>query len=45
MPKIQVNDINIYYEIFGKGEPLFLVAGFAADHTAWRTVPNNTGWI
>lgn len=38
MPKIKVNDIEMYYEIQGKGEPLVLVGGFSADHTMWNTV-------
>lgn len=38
MPKIKVNDINMYYEIHGKGEPLVLVSGFSADHLGWTSV-------
>jgi len=38
MPKIKVNDIELYYEEFGKGEPLILVSGFAADHYPWNIV-------
>ena len=41
MPKIKVNDINMYYEIHGNGEPLVFISGFSADHTAWRTVIND----
>lgn len=35
MPKITVNDISMYYEIHGEGEPLVLIAGFSADMTTW----------
>jgi pimeloyl-ACP methyl ester carboxylesterase len=35
MPKIKVNDISMYYEIHGTGEPLVLIAGFSADNTTW----------
>jgi len=35
MPFVKTNDINLYYEIHGKGEPLVLVSGFALDHLAW----------
>lgn len=35
MPKIQVNDISMYYEIHGQGEPLVLIAGFSVDHLTW----------
>ena len=30
MPKVKVNDINIYYEIKGQGEPIVLILGLAA---------------
>ncbi|BCD92543.1 hypothetical protein fh0823_26820 [Francisella halioticida] len=35
MPKVKVNDINIYYEIRGEGYPLVLISGFGADHITW----------
>ncbi len=35
MPKVQVNDIAMNYEIHGKGFPLLLIAGMGADLTAW----------
>lgn len=38
MPKIHVNDISLYYEIQGKGQPLILIAGFNTDHTIWQDV-------
>ena len=36
MTKKPVNGINLYYETFGQGEPVVFIAGFSADHTAWR---------
>ena len=33
MPIIQVNDIQMYYEIHGEGEPLVLIGGLANDST------------
>jgi 3-oxoadipate enol-lactonase len=33
MPTINVNDINIYYEVHGEGEPLVLIGGLANDIT------------
>ncbi|MFC3908871.1 alpha/beta fold hydrolase [Legionella dresdenensis] len=38
--KIRINDIDIYYEIHGKGNgnPLVLIAGFSCDHTFWTGV-------
>ncbi len=38
MPKIKINDIDMYYEIHGEGEPLILIAGFSVDHTVWLSV-------
>ena len=38
MPKTQINNINIYYEIHGQGEPLIMVAGFSGDHTAFQPI-------
>ena len=35
MPKIQANEIELFYEESGAGEPLLLIAGFACDHTNW----------
>lgn len=40
MPKAKINDINLYYEIHGQGEPLVLVAGFSADHLSWECILN-----
>ncbi len=31
MPTTRVNDINIYYEVHGEGEPLVLIGGLAND--------------
>jgi pimeloyl-ACP methyl ester carboxylesterase len=33
MPTVKVNDIDIYYEIHGSGEPLVLIGGLANDIT------------
>jgi pimeloyl-ACP methyl ester carboxylesterase len=40
MPKVKVGDINIYYEVYGKGEALVLIIFYTAN-TAWwfRQVP------
>jgi len=35
MPAVRVGDINIYYEDFGKGEPLLLIAGWGTDLSCW----------
>lgn len=38
MPHIKVNDISMYYEMHGKGEPIVFIAGFSVDHVAWFEV-------
>lgn len=35
MPTVRVNDINMYYEIHGKGELLLLIHGTCFDTTGW----------
>ncbi|MHB8598497.1 MAG: alpha/beta fold hydrolase [Ktedonobacteraceae bacterium] len=35
MPTVKVNDIHVYYEIHGEGEPLVLIAGLSTDITAY----------
>src|SRR5579884_503569 len=36
MPTARVNDIMIYYEIHGEGEPVLLIAGLNSDHTFYQ---------
>jgi pimeloyl-ACP methyl ester carboxylesterase len=40
--KFKINDINIYYELHGKGKsaPIILIAGFSCDHTFWSGIYN-----
>ncbi len=35
MPKIKVNDINIYYEIHGEGFPIVMIQGLSANTDWW----------
>ena len=35
MPAVRVGDISIYYEEYGKGEPLLLIAGWGTDLSCW----------
>jgi 3-oxoadipate enol-lactonase len=35
MPTVRVGDINMYYEVHGKGEPLLLIMGLGSDLTSW----------
>ena len=36
MPSVKVNDITMYYEIHGEGEPVVLIAGLNSDHTFYQ---------
>jgi pimeloyl-ACP methyl ester carboxylesterase len=36
MPKVQVNDIEMYYEIHGEGTPLIMLHGFTASSFIWK---------
>jgi len=35
MPKAKLNDISLYYEIYGKGYPLLLIGGLGSDCSSW----------
>lgn len=36
MPHQHINNINIYYESHGTGEPLILISGLGGDRTFWQ---------
>jgi len=36
MPKVQVNGINLFYEVHGAGEPLLLIYGLAGRGNGWK---------
>lgn len=36
MAKVKINNIEVYYEITGNGEPILLVHGHPFDHTMWE---------
>lgn len=38
MPTIQVNDLRMYYEIHGEGEPLALILGMTTDLSEWQRI-------
>lgn len=40
MPKAKLNDISLYYEIYGDGTPLLLIAGLGSDSASWLGVVN-----
>lgn len=42
VPSVRVNDIDVYYEVRGEGEPLLLIGGLGADLTLLRPL---TGWL
>jgi len=35
MPRIQVGEVNLNYDIAGKGEPLLMIMGLGASSAAW----------
>ncbi|MBH8577347.1 alpha/beta hydrolase [Nostocaceae cyanobacterium CENA369] len=38
MPKVQVNGVDLFYDIKGTGEPLILIAGFLCDLSYWSLI-------
>lgn len=40
MPKVKLDDISIYYEIHGQGDPLILIAGLGSDISSWSSIIN-----
>lgn len=38
MPLADVNHQQLYYQQYGEGPTLLLIAGFSADHTVWREI-------
>ncbi|MDD5431849.1 MAG: alpha/beta hydrolase [Candidatus Omnitrophica bacterium] len=38
MPKVKLNDISLYYEVYGKGAPLLLIGGLGSDSSSWLGV-------
>lgn len=41
MSVAKINNIDIYYEVHGKGEPLILIAGLGSDSQSWQLVIND----
>lgn len=38
MPIAKINNINVYYEVHGQGEPLVFISGFITDHFSWGNI-------
>jgi len=38
MPYVRVNDIQMYYELQGEGEPLALIVGLGTDISEWDVI-------
>jgi 3-oxoadipate enol-lactonase len=38
MPVVNLDNIKMFYQISGEGEPLILLAGFGVDHRVWQTI-------
>ena len=32
---VETNDVKIYYEMYGEGDPLLLLHGFTSSHKHW----------
>ena len=45
MPLVHVNDIDMYYEIHGKGEPLLMIQGLGFEISAMVTEPGKSRYI
>src|SRR4030042_5122681 len=45
MPLVHVNDINMYCEIHGKGEPLLMIQGLGFEMSAMVTEPGKSRYI
>jgi pimeloyl-ACP methyl ester carboxylesterase len=35
MPKVRVGEVNLHYDVAGKGEPLLMIMGLGASSAAW----------
>src|SRR3990167_9182359 len=35
MPFVQLDDLKMYYEVHGEGEPMIMINGLKSDHTGW----------
>ncbi|MDD2866821.1 MAG: alpha/beta hydrolase, partial [Candidatus Omnitrophica bacterium] len=38
MPSVKLDDIPLYYEVYGKGSPLLLIGGLGSDSASWLGV-------
>jgi len=38
MPKLKIENIELYYQIEGKGNPLLLIAGLGSDSQSWLSI-------
>ncbi|MFO9100337.1 alpha/beta fold hydrolase [Legionella pneumophila] len=38
MATLKIHGVDIYYELYGQGKPLVLIAGYCCDHTFWNAM-------
>lgn len=38
MPSTLINGVNLYFEIYGSGSPLMLIAGLGSDSQSWQPI-------
>jgi len=43
MPMIKANDTHFYYELYGKGQPVILIAGYTCDYSSWSLMTEELG--
>jgi pimeloyl-ACP methyl ester carboxylesterase len=36
MPIEKINGVQIFYQVFGEGEPILFIMGLGSDHSGWR---------
>jgi pimeloyl-ACP methyl ester carboxylesterase len=36
MPKLQINGLDVFFDVFGGGRPLVLISGVSSDHAGWK---------
>ncbi len=40
MPRVNLSNISLYFEIHGKGHPILLISGLNSDNASWASVGN-----
>jgi pimeloyl-ACP methyl ester carboxylesterase len=43
MPKVKINDLEMYYEVHGKGFPIILITGYSGSTEDWDALVPRVG--